>query len=183
MKNKPHPLDNTCIDSIIRVDHAGEYGAKRIYEGQLKFIRKEHKELIHSMYKTELVHLEYFNHIIKTSNIRPTILLPLWHKFAYLLGIFTSFNKETALICTEAVESVIEAHYKDQIDALDRISKLDKDKTEDLLALKDKITKFREEEIEHQNLAINLSSSTKKFLLYRTIQFICKAAISLSKRI
>lgn len=183
MKNKPHPLDDIDISDIVRVNQAGEYGAKRIYEGQIKYVSEDIKSIIYSMYESEIKHLEYFNNFIKNSTTRSTIMLPVWHIFSYILGVGTSFNKDIAFLCTDAVESVISDHYLEQIKKLERllfIPSLDPLTKSMLIELKENITKFRLEEIEHQNIAIDLQKN-RNFILFTLIQLICKSAIKISK--
>src|ERR1700722_3820126 len=109
------------IDSMIRVDHAGEYGAKRIYEGQLAVLGKNPKlkKLIEHMAAQEQVHLDFFEKEIAARQVRPTALHPLWHVTGYALGALTArMGAEAAMACTVAVEEVISAHYADQLETL-----------------------------------------------------------------
>ena len=104
------------IDEIIRVNHAGEYGAQRIYTGQLKFSRKNSlKAKLKKIIEEEYEHYEYFNEAMIKKRTRPTLMSPLWHHGGYLLGVITSFMGEKYVnACTEAVEEVIVEHYEDQ---------------------------------------------------------------------
>jgi ubiquinone biosynthesis monooxygenase Coq7 len=118
---------NKKIAEIIRVNQAGEYGAKCIYEGQiaaLKKFRDPDVEVIKHMYEQELEHLEYFNKELVDRKIRPTIMQPIWHFGSYALGYVSGkLGVKAAMACTEAVEEVIEKHYNDQILYLDKIKK------------------------------------------------------------
>lgn len=137
-------LDKKHIHNIIRVDHAGEYGAKRIYEGQIDFIKNPAMKVqIKEMLEHELEHLEYFENKIKTDHIRPTILLPFWHVAGYSLGAVTALlGDKMAMACTAAVETVIESHYQKQLDELAEGE------------LKNSITKFQADEAHHKEIAI-----------------------------
>lgn len=136
------------LKQMIRVDHAGEYGAVRIYKGQIDAL-KNHTQSdklkdIEHMAEQELVHLETFEKILVEKQVRPTALLPIWHMAGYALGYVTAkMSPETAMACTEAIEEVIDEHYADQLEEID-----DSEKN-----LKKTITKFREEEIEHRDLS------------------------------
>jgi ubiquinone biosynthesis monooxygenase Coq7 len=171
----------SIIDSILRVNHAGEYGAKRIYEGQLAFTRDKHvKAQIKKMHDQELAHLNYFEQQIIENKSRPTALMPLWHVGGYALGAFTALlGHKTSMLCTQAVEEVIADHYQEQIDDLEDYHFTDKE------ALKQKITQFRKEELEHKVIAEFNDAAQAPFNKFLTfgIQTICKAAIALSKRI
>ena len=161
------------IKSMIRINHAGEYAAKRLYEGQLKYIKDRNtKALIQEMAKGEEEHLEYFIKQMKIRRVRPTILYPLVDKIAYALGATTALlGTNAALVCTSAVEEVIAEHYSDQIKYLDR-----KDKN-----LKKTITKFRNDELNHKETADQLSVGQS--LLHNIIKNGCKIAINLVRHI
>jgi ubiquinone biosynthesis monooxygenase Coq7 len=169
------------IDSIIRVNHAGEYGARRIYEGQLAFTKDANtKSKIEEMHKQELAHLNYFEQQIVENKARPTILMPLWHVGGYALGAITAFiNKEAAMLCTQAVEEVIAEHYQEQIDDLEAYHIPGKEE------LATSIKRFRAEELEHKDIAEQNNANQAPFnkLLTLSIQNLCRAAIALSKRI
>ena len=179
MKNRiPGDLnDKDYISQIIRVNHAGEYGAKRIYQGQLDILKKTKSAfIIKHMAEQEEEHLKYFEDKIVERRVRPTILFPLWHIAGYILGASTALmGEKAAMACTEAVETVIDEHYQDQL------TKLKEDEKE----LREKINQFREEELEHKNIAE--SSYSKEAPAYKAltglIKIGCKTAIWLSKRI
>ncbi len=178
-------INKKYIESAIRVNHAGEFGARQIYLGNLAATKDSiAKEELKKMLEQELVHLDYFETKIKEHNIRPTILLPLWEKLGYFLGFITAkIGNETAMLCTEAIEEVIVEHYEAQIKNLDSISQeeLEKQKQE----LRAKIEQFKNEELEHKHSAIE--SGAKNSILYgpfsKLISGACRLAISLSKKL
>lgn len=169
--------DQEYLKEVIRVNHAGEYGAIRIYQGQYAFLKNSSdKDLIKEMRNQEQKHLEFFEQQIKMNQVRPTALLPIWHVLGYALGATTAlFGKNAAMVCTEAVEEVIDEHY------LSQIKQLPDNKQE----LKDKIEQFRQEELEHKEIAHNHSSDLNLFhkILGKGIKIGCKIAINLSKKI
>jgi len=166
---------NNILASIIRVNLAGEFGAKRIYQGQLDYTKDpETIELIKHMKEQEEAHLKYFENELVKRRIRPTILMPIWKIYGYLLGAITArMGPKTAMACTEAVEEVINDHY------LDQLMKLDKNEKE----LKNKIEEFRQEELQHRGIAIKHDSLDAKGhnFLTAAIKTSCKIAIKLSK--
>ena len=141
--------DKKLIEEFIRVDHAGERGAIKIYEGQLlalKTIMKNDdlKNKIEEMKLHEEEHAQYFDKEIKKRNIKPTKLLPLWDLLGVGLGFgSTILGNKAAMLCTASVEEVIDEHYQSQI------NKLGDDEKE----LKKKIIKFREDELHHKDIA------------------------------
>ena len=169
------------LEEIIRVDHAGERGAIKIYEGQflaLSTFRKDEKlkKLIEDMKEHEKEHFEYFDKEIQKRNIKPTIFLPLWDLLGVTLGFGTTLlGQKAAMLCTASVEEVICDHYKDQLD------KLGDDEKE----LKKSIKKFREDEDDHKNIAYD-EGATKSGLysvLDKIIQNTSKIAIKVSEKI
>ena len=134
--------DKKTLEEIIRVDHAGERGAIKIYEGQLLALKtfkhdEELKRKIEDMKEHEKEHYEFFDKEIQKRNIKPTKLLPLWDLMGITLGFGTAMmGKKAAMLCTASVEEVIDGHYKDQTHKL-------KDDEKDL---KEKIIKFRQDE-------------------------------------
>ncbi|MCE2992648.1 MAG: demethoxyubiquinone hydroxylase family protein [Alphaproteobacteria bacterium] len=166
---------NQLIEELVRVDHAGEYGAKLIYQGQLSVL-KNHKD-IKGMLEQELTHLEYFEKEIKKRKVRPTVLQPLWHVGGFAMGAITALmGEKAAMACTVAVEEVIDAHYQEQLKELNKISGEDE--------LKSSINKFREEEVDHMNHG--LDAGAQDALGYPALKFavstITKVAIALSKK-
>jgi 3-demethoxyubiquinol 3-hydroxylase len=109
-------LNQKKLDSIVRVDHAGEYGARRIYAGQMAILKKSSAyPVIKEMYEQEEKHLKYFEQEIRQRRVRPTFMLPLWHVGGYLLGAATALlGERAAMACTVAVEEVIGEHYRSQ---------------------------------------------------------------------
>ena len=169
------------LEEIIRVDHAGERGAIKIYEGQLLALKtfKQNASLkrkIEEMKEHEREHYEYFDNEIKKRNIQPTKLLPLWDIMGVTLGFGTAMlGEKAAMLCTASVEEVIDGHYKDQT------YKLREDEEE----LKKKIIKFREDELEHKDIAYE-SGATKSGLysiLDRVIKTSSRIAIAISEKI
>ena len=169
------------LEEIIRVDHAGERGAIKIYEGQLLALKtfKQNislKRKIEEMKEHEKEHYEYFDNEIRKRNIQPTKLLPLWDLMGVTLGFGTTMlGEKAAMLCTASVEEVIDGHYKSQLDKLG----------DDEKSLKKSITKFRQDEIDHKNLAYNEGASKKGlyFVLDKIIQTTSKAAIKVSEKI
>ena len=169
------------VEEIIRVDHAGERGAIKIYEGQLLALNtfkkdEKMKKLIEEMKEHEKEHFEYFEKEIHKRNIKPTIFLPLWDLLGVTLGFGTTMlGQKAAMLCTASVEEVIDGHYKSQLDKLG----------DDEKSLKKSITKFRQDEIDHKNLAYNEGASKKGlyFVLDKIIQTTSKAAIKVSEKI
>jgi ubiquinone biosynthesis monooxygenase Coq7 len=145
------PTTEEMIHRIIRVDQAGEYGAKRIYEGQLAILGEtDDGPMLREMADAEERHLETFNKMIVERRVRPTALTPLWHFAGFALGAGTALlGREAAMACTVAVEEVIEEHYAAQAAKLEN---LPADKSEP--ALKQVIEEFKAEEIEHRNTAL-----------------------------
>ncbi len=177
---KPYFEDkNRKIQEIIMVDHAGEYGAQRIYQGQLEHTKDvKSKILIQSMLEQELEHLEYFNNQIKAGAARPTALMPLWNIFGYGLGTLSArLGSQTAMLVTENVEKVIVEHYQEQIDYLE--------KTDRKNPLLKKIRKFKQDEADHIHIAVDNESQDAKFhgLLSGLVRCICRSAIFISKKI
>jgi len=169
------------VEEFIRVDHAGERGAVKIYEGQLlalnTLIKDENlKKTIEAMKVHEKEHCDYFENEIKKRKIKPTKMLPLWDLLGVGLGFgSTILGKKAAMLCTASVEEVIDKHY------LSQLNQLESDEEE----LKKKIKKFREDEIHHKNIAYE-EGATKKgiyLLLDKVIKTGSKIAISISEKI
>ena len=169
------------LEEIIRVDHAGERGAIKIYEGQLlalKTIKQDNnlKNKIEQMKEQEKEHLEYFEKEIQKRKIKPTYLLPLWDIMSVTLGFGTALlGKKAAMLCTASVEEVIEEHYENQ---LKKLGNNEKD-------LKEKIQKFKEDETNHKNIAHNAGATNKGFysILDKIIQTSSRIAITISEKI
>ena len=168
-------------EEFIRVDHAGERGAVKIYEGQLlalnTFVKDENlKKTIEEMKIHEKEHCEFFETEIKKRKIKPTKFLPLWDLLGVGLGFgSTLLGKKAAMLCTASVEEVIDEHYQNQINQLGSDEKI----------LKDKIIKFREDELHHKDIAYN-EGATKKgayFIIDKIIKTGSKIAINISEKI
>ena len=165
------------LKKMIRVDHAGEYGAARIYAGQLAILgRGPHGDTLRHMKAQEQHHLDTFSKLIATRRVRPTALLPLWHAAGFALGAVTAaLGPRAAMACTVAVEETIDAHYSAQIEQL----------PEDEAPLRETIEKFRGEELEHRDigLANDAELAPGYHVLSTAIKAGCKLAIALSERI
>ena len=166
------------IKEIIMVDHAGEFGAQKIYEGQIRYSKNPNdKKLIQYMLEQELEHLDYFQNQIKEGLSRPTILMPLWSILGYSLGaISAKAGTKTSMMVTQSVEEIIVDHYEEQIEYLKTA-----DPTNSLLK---KIQKFKDDEAEHIHIAIDNNSKDAKFqkMLSSAVKMFCKSAIFLSKK-
>ena len=169
------------LEEIIRVDHAGERGAIKIYEGQLlalKTFKQDEllKKKIEEMKEHEKEHYEYFENEIKKRNIEPTRLLPLWDLLGVTLGFGTAMlGKKATMLCTASVEEVIGDHYKNQTYELH----------EDEKELKKNIIKFRDDELKHKDIAYE-GGATKDGLyglLDKVIKISSRVAIKISKKI
>ena len=173
--------EQKILEEIIRVDHAGERGAIKIYEGQLlalgTLVKDEDlKKTIKNMKEHEEVHYNFFENEIKKRNIKPTKLLPLWDLLGLGLGFgSTILGKKAAMLCTASVEEVIDVHYKNQINQIGSDEK----------NLKNSIIKFREDELHHKDIAYNKGASKKGFysLIDKVIKTGSKLAIKVSEKI
>jgi len=169
------------LEEFIRVDHAGERGAIKIYEGQLLALNTivkndELKKTIGEMKKHEEEHSNFFEDEIEKRNIKPTKFLPLWDLLGLGLGFgSTILGKKAAMLCTASVEEVIDEHYKSQIDQIEVDEK----------DLREKIIKFRQDEIDHKDIAYE-KGATKKGLysiMDKIIKSSSKIAIKISEKI
>ena len=171
----------TRIEEFIRVDHAGERGAVKIYEGQLlalnTVVKDENlKKTIEEMKVHEKEHCQFFENEIKKRNINPTKFLPLWDLLGVGLGFgSTLLGKKAAMLCTASVEEVIDKHY------LNQINQLGPEEEE----LKKKITKFRMDELQHKDIAYEEGASKKGFysIMDKIIKTGSKIAINISEKI
>jgi len=169
------------LEEIIRVDHAGERGAIKIYEGQLlalKTIKQDNnlKDKIEEMKEQEKEHLEYFEKQIQKRKIKPTYLLPLWDVMGVALGFGTALlGKKATMLCTASVEEVIEEHYQNQLKKLGN----------DEIDLKNKIEKFKGDEIDHKNIAYESGATNKGLysIMDKIIKTGSKIAITISEKI
>lgn len=171
------PTPRGYVERVIRVDHAGEYGAKRIYQGQIAVLRgTRYEPVLRHMQAQEQAHLDTFSRLIAERRVRPTALLPLWHLAGFALGAGTALlGPRAAMACTVAVEEAIDEHYRAQEATLG----------EDEAPLKERIATFRAEELEHRD--IGLSHEAERAPAYRllsaAIRAGCKAAIRISERV
>ena len=173
-------IKNT-VEEFIRVDHAGERGAIKIYEGQLlalnTFIKDDNlKKIIEEMKIHEKEHCDYFENEIKKRNIKPTKLLPLWDLLGVGLGFgSTILGKKAAMLCTASVEEVIDKHYASQIEQLNTDEK----------KLKNKIIKFRKDELHHKDIAYKEGATKNGIysILDKLIKTGSKIAINISEKI
>lgn len=168
------------VAEMIRVDHAGEFGAMRIYEGQLAVLEARGRDrqtvgAIRRMAEQESRHLERFNELVNERRVRPTVLSPLWHVAGFALGAGTALlGTRAAMACTAAVEEVIDEHYAGQIERLEGDPEL-----------KEAVSEFREDEIAHRDeaLAYGAEKAPAYRLLSETIKVGCRLAIRLSEKI
>ena len=169
------------LEEIIRVDHAGERGAMKIYEGQLlalnTFVKDEDlKKTIEKMKNQEKEHLDFFNKEIKKRRIKPTKFLPLWDLMGVGIGFGSAIlGKKAAMLCTASVEEVIDDHYQKQINQLNSDEKY----------LKEKIKKFRDDELHHKDIAYESGASKEGIysILDKIIKTGSKFAINISEKI
>lgn len=171
------PSREEAVARMIRVDHAGEYGAVRIYEGQLSLLgATAAAEVIREMAEQERAHRAYFEKLIVERRVRPTALTPLWHVAGYVLGAATAaLSARAAMACTVAVEEVIDEHYARQARALG----------DNEAALRGRIEEFRCDEIAHRDTALEHGAREAPgyMLLSGAIKAGTKLAIWLSTRI
>jgi ubiquinone biosynthesis monooxygenase Coq7 len=165
------------IERFIRVDHAGEYGAKRIYQGQLAVLGRGPKgDILRHMQAQEQVHLDKFSALVAERRVRPTALLPFWHVAGFALGAATAaLGERAAMACTVAVEEAIDEHYRAQSAQLG----------EDEAPLRETIETFRAEELEHRDIGLaNEAELTPGYrVLSALIKAGCKVAIAVSERV
>ena len=173
--------DQKILEEIIRVDHAGERGAIKIYEGQLLALStvkddKNHKKIIEEMKEHEKEHLEYFEKEIHKRKMKPTYLLPLWDLMGISLGFGTALlGKKAAMLCTASVEEVIEDHYENQLKKLGN----------DEMDLKAKIEKFKGDEVDHKNIAYDAGATNEGVysVMDKIIRTGSRIAITISEKI
>jgi ubiquinone biosynthesis monooxygenase Coq7 len=175
---KPQPAE---IDAMIRVDHAGEFGALRIYEGQLAVLGRdpraeENVRAIRRMAAQEQKHFDAFDRMVKDRAVRPTALEPVWRAAGFALGAATALmGEKAAMACTVAVEDVIDEHYARQIERLGANEP----------ELKTAIAKFHAEECAHRDEALERGARDAPgyALLSGAIRLSCRVAIALSERL
>ncbi len=163
------------LEKIIRVNHAGEYGAKRIYQGQLAVLQDSDEQiLLKHMAQQEEEHLAYFTKKMQENRIRPSLLMPFWHVIGYALGKASAMlDKSSAMVTTEAIEEVINNHYQEQL----QNPHVDQDMAK-------KIEQFRQEELEHHKIAKENTDTfnLKHKILYHFVKLGCKISIALARR-
>ena len=169
------------VAAMIRVDHAGEFGALRIYEGQLAVLSRDPRSAegtaaIRQMAAQEQTHFDALDKLVKDRGVRPTALEPVWHMAGFALGAATALlGEKAAMACTVAVEDVIDEHYAKQIE---RLGETDPQ-------LKSALEKFHQDERDHRDEALKHGASEAPGyeLLTAAIRMSCRVAISLSERI
>ena len=171
-------VERQSREAMIRVDQAGEFGATRIYAGQLAVMGDRHplsREIAH-MAGQEARHRALFDALMTRRGVRPTLLAPFWNVAGFALGAATALiGPEAAMACTAAVETEIDRHYADQLDELG-------DSDPELSGL---IAEFQAEEVEHRDAALKAGAERAPGypLLSAAIRLGCRAAIALSERI
>ncbi|HLG89257.1 MAG TPA: demethoxyubiquinone hydroxylase family protein [Alphaproteobacteria bacterium] len=171
------PAGQALVERVLRVDHAGEYGAKRIYDGQLAVLRNsEDAAAIREMADTEAEHLAWFDRALNETGARPTVLHPIWHVAGYALGAATAMmGPAAAMACTVAVEEAIDEHYQRQEAALGANEQ----------NLKSAIKRFHAEELRHRDTALahGAENAPGYRVMKHAIKTGCRAAIWLSERL
>jgi ubiquinone biosynthesis monooxygenase Coq7 len=165
------------LERYIRVDHAGERAAQQIYRGQL-VVLGQHKmgDEIRHMMKQEVEHLETFDTLINERKVRPSFLDPVWGAAGFTLGLVTAaMGPKAAMACTIAVEEVIGEHYQKQAENLGS----------DEASLKKTIERFRDEELEHRDIAVDYKGREARHykMLHDVIQKGCRTAIKIAEKI
>ena len=166
------------IAEIIRVNQAGEYGAKYIYAGQLNtLVSFSSLKTIQHMYDQELEHLKYFDQQLTKRRIRPTLMSSIWKVGAYTLGYLSAkLGEKAAMACTAAVEEVIEDHYQKQIDFLENY--------EHEQELKNTIKKFKDDEVHHKIIGLSNTSEELHYQILKvSIMALTRLVIKISKKI
>ena len=165
------------IERFLRVDHAGERAAQQIYKGQLAVLANhEMADEIRHMMDQEVEHLETFDSLLNERQVRPSLLDPLWGAAGYTLGVVTAaMGPRAAMACTIAVEEVIGEHYQKQADILG----------EDERALQATVERFRDEELEHRDIAVEHEGREARHysLLRKVIQRGCRTAIKIAEKV
>ena len=171
------PTREERLAQMVRVDHAGEYGAVRIYEGQLAVLgQSPDAPTIEHMAEQEREHLATFNKLIVKNRVRPTALMPLWHLAGFAMGAGTALlGRDAAMACTVAVEEVIDEHYAAQIEELG----------DEEPELRETCEKFREDELAHRDTALQHGAENAPAyeLLSGAVRAATRLAIKLSEKI
>ena len=167
------------VERMIRVDHAGEYGAVQIYRGQLAVLgHTAAGATIKHMHEQEQEHLQRFDELVAEHGVRPTALAPVWSVAGYALGAVTALmGEKAAMACTAAVEEVIDEHYARQAASLEKDGAVH-------ASLKETIEKFRADEIAHRETALEHGAEQAPGygVLSEAIKAGCRLAIKLSER-
>jgi 3-demethoxyubiquinol 3-hydroxylase len=169
------------IDRMLRVDHAGELGARQIYAGQLAvFGGTPVGGVIANMAAQEQKHLDAFDRLVVERRVRPTAMLPVWNAAGYALGLGTALlGKEAAMACTVAVEEVIAEHYNDQLATLQEA------RWESEGELREMVREFRDDELEHKD--IGFEHDAEKAPMYKALSSVikagCRGAIYVTERV
>ena len=165
------------IERFLRVDHAGERAAQQIYKGQLAVLKNhEMANEIRHMMDQEVEHLETFDNLLNERQVRPSLLDPIWGAAGFTLGVVTAaMGPKAAMACTIAVEEVIGEHYQKQADILG----------EDERALQATVERFRDEELEHCDIAVEHDGREARHysLLRKVIQHGCRTAIKIAEKV
>ena len=173
------------VAQMLRVDHAGEYGATRIYRGQLAVLgRGASGETLRHMLAQEEEHLRVFSGLVADRRVRPTALLPLWHVAGFALGaVSAALGEKAAMACTVAVEEAIDAHYSAQEAELAACAPEDASLAD--AAVAETVARFRAEELEHRDigLAHGAEQAPGYRLMSAAIKTACRVAIALSERV
>lgn len=174
-------MNKEFTQEMMRVNLAGEYGAIRIYQGQIDALSRrgetKHLEKIKHMLAQEEEHLHFFQTNLIKNKVRPTIFHPLWHLLGYTLGYASArMGLKSAMACTVAVEEVIDKHYAHQLEKIDKNSNTE---------LYEAIETFRQEELEHRDIALDCHAEEAigYNFLYKAVQIASKSAIWLSKKL
>lgn len=172
---KPYFYKKNQLEEIVRVDHAGEFGAQKIYEGQIAYSTDAQKATLKEMLDHELVHLQYFEDQVRQGKARPTIFLPIWRCLGYGLGALGRIaGYKYAMATTEAVEEVIIDHYQQQIDYLKKFHPKN--------SMLKNIQKFQSEEAGHIDIAVNYTDKQLPTKLFKVcVKKACYGAIKISK--
>ncbi|KAI9317257.1 ubiquinone biosynthesis protein Coq7 [Dichotomocladium elegans] len=176
--------EQRVLDPMIRVDQSGEVGAYYIYMGQIAVLGRDKKlrPILQEMWDQEKHHLESFDRLVGEMRVRPSLLRPLWNIAGFAVGAGTALmGKEAAMACTEAVETVIGNHYEDQLRTIVKMAEANPD----LKELGKTIAKFRDDELEHHDIAVEHDARRAPFhsVLKAVIMQGCKSAIWVAERV
>ena len=177
MTDNKSTTNRSDLEKYIRVDHAGERAAQQIYRGQLVVLgQHEMGDEIRHMMEQEVEHLETFDTLINERKVRPSFLDPVWGAAGFALGLITAaMGPKAAMACTIAVEEVIGEHYQKQTENLGS----------DEASLKKTIERFRDEELEHRDIAVDYKGREARHykMLHDVIQKGCRTAIKIAEKV